>query len=66
MEEKRFVETMAVVRAALDGLYDAMSIYDPNADYSPEQVLIIATQVLSQAAPSVNAAITALDGLGET
>ena len=66
MEEKRFVETMAVVRAALDGLYDAILVYDPNADYSPEQVLILATQILSQAAPSVNAAITALDGLGET
>lgn len=65
MEEK-FIEAMVVVRAALDSLHEALSVYDPNADYSEEQVLILATQVLSQAAPSVSAAIEALDGLGET
>lgn len=66
MEEKKFIDAMAVVREALDSLHEALSVYDPNADYSEEQVLILATQVLSQAAPSVNAAIEALDGLGET
>lgn len=66
MEEKKFIDAMAVVREALDSLHEALSVYDPNADYSKEQVLILATQVLSQAAPSVNAAIEALDGLGET
>ena len=66
MEEKKFTEAMAVVREALDGLYNAVSIYDPNADYSPQQVLILATQILSTSAPSVNTAIEALDGLGET
>ena len=65
MEEK-FIEAMAIVREALDSLHEALSVYDPNADYSEEQVLILATQVLSQAAPSVSAAIEALDGLGET
>ena len=66
MEEKKFIEAMAVVREALDSLHEAISVYDPNADYSSEQVLIIATQVLSQAAPSVSTAIEALEGLGET
>lgn len=66
MEEKKFIEVMAVVREALDSLHEAVSVYDPNANYSEEQVLIIATQVLSQAAPSIELAIEALDGLGET
>lgn len=66
MEEKKFIEAMAVVREALDELKEAISVYDPNADYSEDQVLMIAMQVLSQAAPSVNTAIEALEGLGET
>lgn len=66
MEEKRFVEAMAVVRAALGSLHEAVSVYDPNADYSAEQVLILATQVLGEAAPSIELAMEALNGLGET
>lgn len=66
MEEKKFIEAMAVVREALDSLHEAISVYDPNADYSADQVLIIATQVLGEAAPSIELAIEALDGLGET
>ena len=66
MEEKKFIEAMAVVREALDSLYEAALVYDPNADYSAEQVLILATQILGEAAPSIEAAMEALDGLGET
>lgn len=66
MEEKRFIEAMAVVREALDSLHEAVSVYEPNADYSAEQVLIIATQILSEAAPSIELAMEALEGLGET
>lgn len=66
MEEKRFIETMAVMREALDSLHEAVSVYDPNADYSADQVLILATQILSEAAPSIELAMKALDGLGET
>lgn len=66
MEEKKFIEVMAVVRAALDSLHEAISVYDPTADYSAEQVLILATQVLGEAAPSIELAMEALNGLGET
>lgn len=62
----KFIEAIFAVRTALNELKEAISVYDPNADYSSEQVLIIATQVLSQAAPSVNTAIEALNRLGET
>lgn len=60
-----YERAVQAVREAMDSLYDAVMVYDPNAEYSDEQVLLIAAQTLGQAMPAIETAIEALDEVPE-
>lgn len=68
MGMKDFDYKVAVYRTrqALTTMRELTDLFDPNADYSDEQVLLIAAQILGGIAPSVNLAIEALNRLGES
>lgn len=66
MNDILFKIAMGDVKRALDSLYEAVQIYDPQANYSDEQILLIATQVLGAAYPSMVIATEAIDRLGNS
>lgn len=53
-------------RQALVAMKKYTDIFDPDADYSDEQVMLVAAQILGGIMPSIETAIEALDRLGET
>jgi hypothetical protein len=64
--DNSFREAALCTREALAAMKKYADIFDPDADYSDEQIMIIAAQILGGIMPSIETAIEALDGLGET
>lgn len=61
-----FREAAMRTREALAAMKKYTDLFDPDADYSDEQIMLIAGQILGGIAPSIETAIAALDRLGET
>lgn len=61
-----FREAAQMTREALAAMKKHVDIFDPDADYSDEQVMLVAAQILGGIMPSIETAIEALDRLGET
>lgn len=66
MEDIDYKIAVYRTRQALVAMKTHTDIFDPHADYSDDQVMLIAAQILGGMMPAIETAMEALDRLGET